>query len=95
MRAEPRFKPLPLEAATLLLEGRVPEAVNVVRKTEGLRQRAARKRIEAHLAQEPLLRAQLEAQRRVSRGKFLFWFLLVDALIIAGVIYWFFYRESF
>jgi hypothetical protein len=93
MRAEPRFKPLPLEAATLLTEGRVPEAIRAVRESEGLRQRAARKRIAAHLAQEPLLRAQLDAQRRAARGKFLVWFLLVDALIAAGLIYWFFYRD--
>jgi hypothetical protein len=94
MRAEPRYKPLPLEAETLLTEGRLPEAIKAVREAEDVGHRAARKRVQAHLAREPLLRAQLEAQRHAARRRFLMWFLLVDALIVAGVIYWFFFRTS-
>jgi hypothetical protein len=94
MRAERHFKPLPLEAATLLQEGRVPEAIKAVREAEHIGGRAARKRIDAHLAQEPLLRAQLQAQRQAARRRFFFWFLLVDALIVAALIWWFFYRDA-
>ncbi len=93
MRAEPHFKPLPLEAATLLAEGRLPEAIRSVRESEGLGHRAARKRVDAHLAREPLLRVQLESQRRAARVRFFLWFLLVDVVITAAVIYWFFFRE--
>jgi len=92
MRAEPRFKALPLEAVTLLGEGRLIDAIKVVRKTEGLGLRDAKVRVDAHLAQEPLLRVQIETQQRAARRKFFFWFLLVDLGITAGVIYWFFYR---
>jgi hypothetical protein len=94
MRAEPRFKPLPLEAATLLAEGRLIEAIKVVRKAEGLGLREAKERVDAHIAQDPILRVQIETQQRASRRKFFFWFLLVDIAITAGIIYWFFYRGS-
>ena len=92
MRAEPRFKPLPLEAATLLSEGRVIEAIKVVRKAEGLGLREAKQRVDAHIAQEPILQVQLETQQRAARRKFFFWFVVVDLLITAAVIYWLFYR---
>jgi hypothetical protein len=92
MRAEPRFKPLPLEAATLLAEGKVAEAIKVVRKAEGLGRSDARDRVDAHIAQEPILRVQIETQQRATRRKFFLWFLLADLVITAGIIYWFFYR---
>lgn len=94
MRAEPRFKPLPLEAETLLTEGKLPEAIAAVREAEDIGRRAARKRVEAHLAREPLLQVQLQAQRSARRRRFFFWFLLVDLLIAAAIVYWFFYRGS-
>jgi hypothetical protein len=94
MRAEPRFKPLPLEAAALLGEGRLIEAIKVVRSTEGLGLREAKNRVNAHIAQDPILGVQLETQQRARRRKFFFWFLLVDLAITAGLIYWFFYRGS-
>ena len=92
MRAEPRFKPLPLEAATLLSEGRVIEAIKVVRKAEGLGLREAKQRVDAYIAQEPILQVQLETQQRAARRKFFFWFVVVDIAITAAIIYWFFYR---
>jgi len=94
MRAEPRFQPLPLEAATLLAEGKVTEAVKAVREAAGVGRREARRRVESHLAQEPLLRVQIETQQRAARRRFFFWFVLVDLAITACVIYWFFYRSS-
>jgi hypothetical protein len=92
MRAEPRFRPLPLEAATLLGEGRLIEAIKVVRKAEGLGLRAAKERVDAHIAQDPILRVQIETQQRDARRKFFFWFVVVDLAITAAIIYWFFYR---
>ena len=92
MRADPRFKPLSLEAVALLGEGRVADAIDSVRMAEGLSRREARKRIDAHLAQDPILGVQIDTQRSASRRKFFFWFLIVDLAITAGIIYWFFYR---
>ena len=93
MRAEPRFKPLPLEAATLLAEGRVIDAIKVVRKAEHLGLREAKDRVDAHIAQDPILGVQIETQQRARRRKFFFWFVLVDLAITAAIIYWFFYRS--
>jgi hypothetical protein len=92
MRADPRFKPLPLEAVALLGEGKLVEAIRSVRKTEGLGLREARKRVDAHLDQDPILRVQIETQQRAARRKFFFWFLIVDLAITAGIVYWFFLR---
>jgi len=94
MRAERRFKALPLEAATLLSEGNVIEAIKVVRKAERAGRREAKARVAAHIAQDPILRVQIEALQSARRRKFFFWFVVVDLVITAGVIYWFFYRGS-
>jgi hypothetical protein len=92
MYADPKRKPLPLEAVTLLQEGRVIEAIKAVRQAEALGLREAKQRVDAYIAGEPLLRAQIELQQRATRRKFFFWFLVIDLAIVAGVIYWMFYR---
>ena len=92
MRAEPRHRPLPLEAVTLLGEGRTAEAIRVVRNAEGVGLREAKIRVAAYIAQEPILRVQIETQQRATRRKIFFWFVLVDLAITIGLIYWFFYR---
>lgn len=94
MKADPRHGPLPLEAVTLLTEGKVIEAIKSVRAAEGLGLKEAKDRIDAHIAQDPILRVQIGAQQRASRRKFFFWFLIVDLAIAAGLIYWFFYGGS-
>ena len=83
MRADRRHKQIAPETETLLTEGKVAEAVRVVRETEGVSLRKARAALDAHIASEPLLGVQLDAQRREIRRKFFYVFLLVDA-IIAG-----------
>lgn len=92
MRADSRFKPLPLEAVALLGEGRLADAIKSVRMTEGLGRREARRRIDAHLTQDPILGVQIETQQRARRRKFFFWFLFVDVIITAAIVYWIFYR---
>jgi hypothetical protein len=92
MYADPRRKPLPLEAVTLLQEGRVVEAIKAVRQAEALGLRDAKQRVDAYIAGEPLLRAQIELQQRATRRKFFFWFLVIDLAIVAAVVYWMFYR---
>jgi len=92
MRAEPRHKPLPPEAVALLGESRLIDAIKVVRAAEGLGLKDAKNRVDAYLAQEPLLRVQIDTQQRAMRRKLFLWFLLVDVVITVGIIYWFFYR---
>jgi hypothetical protein len=91
MRAETRQKQISLEAATLLTEGKFAEAVQAVRVAEGVSLKEARRRVDAHIAGEPLLGVQFETQRREFRRKFFYVFLFVDACIAAGVVYYFFY----
>jgi len=58
---------------------------------QGIGLRQAKDWIDWHIDQDPMLRAQLEARQRETRRKFFFWFLLIDALIVAAVIAWFLY----
>lgn len=78
----------------LLGEGKVIEAIKAVRGAEGLGLREAKARIDAHIAQDPLLRVQVETQQRAVRRKFFLWFLLADLAIVAGLIYWLSNRGS-
>jgi hypothetical protein len=94
MYADPNFRQLPLEAITLLNEGRLIEAIKVVRQAEGLGLKEAKDRVDAYVAREPILKAQLELAQRAARRKFFFWFLVIDALIVAAVIYWLRYRGA-
>ena len=94
MKADPRYPPLPAEIVTLLGEGDVNEAIKVLRSAGAMSQKEARRRIEAHLDQDPILRVQLDTHRSARRRKFFLWFLLIDILITVGIIYWFFYRGS-
>ena len=88
---EPRFKPLPPEPATLLMEGRPAEALKVLRNSEDISNAKARQWIAWHVAQDPMLGVQLEVQRRARRRRFFFWFLLIDALVAAAIIDYLFY----
>jgi hypothetical protein len=94
VRADPRdrFKVLPLETRTLLSEGQVGEAIKSLRVSHGLGRRKAKAWIDAHVAQEPILRVQLEAQRLESRRKGFLVFLVVDAFLVAAVIWHVFFR---
>jgi hypothetical protein len=93
MYADPKYRELSVEAVTLLQEGRVIEAIKSVRQSEGLGLKDAKARVDAYLGREPLLRAQIEIRQRAARRKFFFWFLFIDVLIAAAVIYWMFYRD--
>ena len=94
MKAEPRYAPLPPEIVTLLGEGDVNEAIKILRSAGAMSQKEARRRIDAHLDQDAILRVQLETHLRARRRKFFFWFLVVDVVVTAGIIYWFFLRGS-
>ena len=94
MKAEPRYPPLPPEIVTLLGEGDVSEAIKVLRSAGAMSQREARRRIDAHLAQDPILQVRIETWQRSRRLRFFLWFLVGDVVITAGIIYWFFFRGS-
>jgi hypothetical protein len=89
MRADPRFQSLPPEPATLLTEGRKSEAIKVLRDSNGIGLKEAKAWIDWHIAQDPMLRVQLETQQSARRRTLFLWFLAIDAVIAAGVIYYF------
>jgi hypothetical protein len=91
MRIDPRYKPLPPEPATLLTEGRVNEAIRVLRDSQGIGLKQARAWVEWHLDQDPMLRVQLETQRSARRRRIFLWFLLVDAVVAGAIIYYLLY----
>ena len=70
------------------------EAIKVLRSAGAMSQREARRRIDAHLDQDAILRVRLETHQGAKRGKIFFWFLVVDIVVTAGIIYWFFFRGS-
>ncbi len=87
MRADRRIREISLEAATLLTEGKLSEAVKVVRETEGVSAREARKRVDAHIANDPMLGVQLDTQRRESRRRIAYVLLLAAVSIAGAAIY--------
>ncbi len=91
MRAERRLRPLPPEPATLLTEGRVAEAVQVLREVHGLRKNQAEAWVDAHIADDPMLRVQLESQKRGWGRKVFLWVLAIDAIAVAAIIYYLLY----
>jgi hypothetical protein len=86
------LKPLPLEAQILLAEGKVIDAIKSLRASHGLGLKDAKDWIDAHIAQDPILRVQLEAQRLETRRKALMIFLVVDAIVVAAVVWYFFFK---
>jgi hypothetical protein len=94
MRAEPRHKPIPLEAATLLSEGRVIDAIKVVRTQQGSGLKEAKDAVDAHIAADPALGVFLETRQRAARKKFFFWFFVVDALVFGVLYYHFIYLQK-
>ncbi len=94
MYADQRFRPLSVEAVTLLQEGRLADAIRAVRQSEDLGRKDARARVDAYLVREPLLRIQLDAQRSAARRRFFYWFVAVDLVITAAAIYWLYFRGS-
>jgi hypothetical protein len=94
MRAEPRdrFRKLPIEAETLLSEGKLAEAIKCLRVSHGLGRRNAKAWINAYIAQEPIVRVQLEAQRREARRKGFLVFFVAIAFVAAAVIWFVFFR---
>jgi hypothetical protein len=95
MYADPKYRELPLEAVTLLNEGRYVEAVKAVRLADRSGLREAKARVDAYVDREPILKAQLELRQRSARRKFFFWFLVVDAAIVAAIVYWLRSQGSF
>ena len=89
-RAEDR--PLPAAAAAALSTGHMVEAIKYVRQAEGLGLLEAKQRVEAHVARDPVLKAQIAELQARTKRKLIQWFLVIDALLLVAVIWYFFGR---
>jgi hypothetical protein len=86
--------PLPREAVTFLAAGKFIDAIKSVRSSHGLGLSDAKAWVDSHIAKNPAQFAQLLEDQRAMRRKVFFWFLVVDALIIGGVVYWFVFKGA-
>ena len=76
--------PLPDAAKLALRQGNKIEAIKLVREAHGLGLKEAKDVVEAHVAGDPMLRAQLESAVQRSRpGP---WLWVVVLLIVGGLI---------
>jgi ribosomal protein L7/L12 len=82
-------RPLPAAAAAALSLGRMVDAIRHVREAEGLGLMEAKLRVEAHIRQDPALKAQFEEQQAQMKRRVIRWALVIDAIIIAAVLWWF------
>jgi ribosomal protein L7/L12 len=87
-----RDKPLPIEATLAINDGKVIDAIKLVRSAEGLDLVQAKARVDRYVEANPALKDQIDAQRRESRNKLIRNVLLFDAVLAVALIWWFFLR---
>ena len=85
--------PLPAAAVVALNRGQLIEAIKRVREGEpGLGLAAAKARIEAYVARDPMLTQQFEQARRDARSRLVRWVIVIDLVLFAGLAWYFFLR---
>ena len=83
--------PLPAAAIVAVNQGRLIDAIRIIRESEpGLGLAGAKARVDAYIARDPMLKAQHERQRSLARGKLVKAVLLID-LLLAVVLVWYFF----
>jgi ribosomal protein L7/L12 len=83
-------RPLPAAAAAALSTGRMVEAIKYVREAEGLGLMEAKQRVDAYVARDPVLKAQIADQQAQMKRRFVKWALFIDVLLVIAAI-WYFY----
>ncbi|KPJ78969.1 MAG: hypothetical protein AMJ58_12940 [Gammaproteobacteria bacterium SG8_30] len=84
---------LPAAAIVALNQGRFIDAIKLTREAEqGLGLAAAKERVEAYVAKDPMLKAQVEQQRAETRRRLVRWVLVIDVVIVAVLVWYFFLR---
>jgi ribosomal protein L7/L12 len=85
-------RPLPAAAAAALAGGQMIDAIKQLRLAEGIGLQEAKQRVEAHVRRDPVLKAQYEERQAQTKRKLTQWFLIIDILLIAVAIWYFFGR---
>jgi ribosomal protein L7/L12 len=87
-----RDKPLPIEATLAINDGKVIDAIKLVRSAEGLDLVQAKARVDRYIEDNPALKDKIDEMRRELRNKLIRNVLLFDAVLVAVLIWWFFLR---
>lgn len=85
-------RPLPAAAAAALSTGHMVDAIKRVREAEGLGLMEAKQRVDAYVARNPALKAQLAEQQARMKRRLIQWVLVIDIVLVAAVIWYFFGR---
>jgi ribosomal protein L7/L12 len=85
-------RPLPAAAAAAIATGHMIDAIKRVREAEGVGLAEARQRVEAYVQRNPALKAQLAAQQAAMKRRLIQWVLIIDVLLIAAAVWYFFGR---
>ncbi len=85
-------RPLPAAAAAAVSTGHMVDAIKYVREAEGLGLMEAKQRVDAYVARDPVLKAQIADQQAQMRRRLIKWALIVDALLVVAFAWYFFGR---
>lgn len=81
---------LPAAATAAVARGSKVEAIKEVRAATGLGLLEAKQLVENYIAANPVLKDQFEQQNAVNRRRLIRWMLVIDAVIVAAVLWWLF-----
>jgi hypothetical protein len=84
---------LPPEARLALSRGQIIDAIKLVRERDGVPLAEAKARVESHIAADPVLKEQFARRRKEMRAKLIRGMLVIDALLVALVLWWWFGRS--
>jgi ribosomal protein L7/L12 len=92
MKPQAREKPLPIEVSLAINDGKILEAIKLLREAEGLDLMGAKAQIDRYLQANPAVREKVEEARKEARRSLVKKVLLFDAVIVIALIWWFFLR---
>lgn len=94
MANKPTRKPQPLsiEASLAIQDGNLIEAIKLVRERDGIGLAEAKARVDAHIAQNPVLKEHVSQRQREQRAQFVKWLVVAELIFAGAVVYWLFGR---
>jgi hypothetical protein len=92
MKPQALDKPLPIVVSLAISDGKLIEAIRLLREAEGIDLVRAKARIDRYLENNPALREKIDEVRKEARRDLVKKVLMFDAVIVAVLIWWFFLR---
>ena len=75
-------------------DGKMIAAIKVLREREGVDLKGAKERLEEAFKADPALEARFRERAKEGRKTLIRWVVIVDAIVFAAVIYYFFVYRS-